>query len=190
MLVCLLLLMPESAAAATLSAPLPDLVGAVDFTLATGKEASFDFGQGLSSIQNVRIEAEAQVFAHEVDVCGTVSSVIPTASFSRRPLLGIRPRCRGPQRPRHDPPARPEALSDSRRAPCARRVASLRTDDRGVGGSTGSYFETTLSELAADALAGVAFLRSRHGIDPAKVGVIGCSQGALLAAIAATRSDS
>jgi hypothetical protein len=68
-------------------------------------------------------------------------------------------------------------------------IASLRCDDRGVGGSTGSYFESTLSDLAADALAGVEFLRKKERIDPEKVGVIGNSQGAMLGAIAASQSD-
>ena len=68
-------------------------------------------------------------------------------------------------------------------------IATLRCDDRGVGGSTGSYFETTISDLADDALAGVEFLRKRAGIDPLKVGVIGNSEGAMVGAIAASRSD-
>ena len=68
-------------------------------------------------------------------------------------------------------------------------IASLRCDDRGVGGSTGSYFESTLSDLAADALAGVEFMRKRVEIDPNKVGVIGNSQGAMVGAIAASQSD-
>jgi hypothetical protein len=71
-LVAFLSFLPGTGFAASFSAPLPDLVGVVDFTLTTGKEASFDFGQPFSSIQNVWIEVEAQVFAHEFDVCGTV----------------------------------------------------------------------------------------------------------------------
>lgn len=68
-------------------------------------------------------------------------------------------------------------------------IGTLRCDDRGVGGSTGSYFETPISDLAADALAGVELLRQRTGVDPQKVGVIGISEGAVVGAIAASRSD-
>ena len=68
-------------------------------------------------------------------------------------------------------------------------IATLRWDDRGVGGSTGSYFDASVSDLAADALAGVEFLRRRPRVDPAKVGVIGNSQGAEVGAIAASRSE-
>jgi len=66
-------------------------------------------------------------------------------------------------------------------------IATLRCDDRGVGESTGSYFEATIQDLASDALAGVAFLKQRVAIDPKKVGVIGISEGAMVGAIAASR---
>jgi len=71
-LVALLSFLPGTALGVSFSAPLPELVGVVDFTLTTGTEASFDFGQRFSSIENVWIEVEAHVFAHEFDVCGTV----------------------------------------------------------------------------------------------------------------------
>jgi pimeloyl-ACP methyl ester carboxylesterase len=69
-----------------------------------------------------------------------------------------------------------------------RGLAVLRVDDRGVGASTGSLADATLDDLAADALAGVAFLKSRKDIDGARIGLIGHSEGAVAASIAAARA--
>jgi pimeloyl-ACP methyl ester carboxylesterase len=69
-----------------------------------------------------------------------------------------------------------------------RGIAVLRMDDRGVGGSTGNVISSTEEDLTADALAGVAFLKSRKEIDGARIGLLGHSEGALVAALAASRS--
>jgi len=68
-------------------------------------------------------------------------------------------------------------------------IAVLRADDRGVGGSTGSIVTSTTKELAQDALAGVAFLQTRSEIDPKHIGLVGHSEGANVASIAATQSS-
>lgn len=68
-------------------------------------------------------------------------------------------------------------------------IAILRVDDRGVGKSTGSKFAASLSDLAKDAIAGVAFLKAQPNIDSKRVGLIGHSLGAILAPIAAAQSD-
>ncbi len=67
-------------------------------------------------------------------------------------------------------------------------IAVLRTDDRGVGGSGGSLSECNSETLAQDALAEVAFLRARSEIAASKVGLIGHSEGGLIAPIAASES--
>lgn len=64
-------------------------------------------------------------------------------------------------------------------------IALLRTDDRGVGGSGGDSFDATLTDLVVDAAASVAFLARQGEIDPKGIGLLGASQGALLAAQAA-----
>ena len=69
-----------------------------------------------------------------------------------------------------------------------RGIAVLRVDDRGVGGSTGSVSNSTSENFAGDVLAGVAFLKRRTEIDPKKIGLIGHSEGGLIAPIAAARS--
>jgi pimeloyl-ACP methyl ester carboxylesterase len=67
-------------------------------------------------------------------------------------------------------------------------IAVLRTDDRGVGGSTGDPRTATTEDLVGDTLAGVAFLKSRKDIDARRIGLIGHSEGGLIAPLAATRS--
>ncbi len=65
----------------------------------------------------------------------------------------------------------------------------LRVDDRGVGGSTGSIASSTTEDFAGDALAGIEFLKGRKEVDPAKIGLIGHSEGGLIAPLAASRSS-
>lgn len=67
-------------------------------------------------------------------------------------------------------------------------IAVLRVDDRGVGDSEGSVSSSTSLDFASDVLAGVEFLKNREEIDPAKIGLIGHSEGGLIAPIAATQS--
>ena len=69
-----------------------------------------------------------------------------------------------------------------------RGIAVLRMDDRGVGGSTGNVLASTEDDFTDDALAGVAFLRSRKEIDSARIGLVGHSEGGMVAALAASRS--
>jgi uncharacterized protein len=67
-------------------------------------------------------------------------------------------------------------------------TATLRADDRGVGGSTGDAANATTLDLVGDALAGVAYLKSRSEIDRKRIGLVGHSEGANIASIAATQS--
>lgn len=68
-------------------------------------------------------------------------------------------------------------------------IAVLRYDDRGVGGSTGSTPGSTTADFAEDALAGLARLSERADVDPDRVGLVGHSEGAVAATLAASRSD-
>ncbi len=65
--------------------------------------------------------------------------------------------------------------------------ATLRADDRGVGGSGGSKLACTLDELSADVEACFRCLREEEGIRTDQVGLLGHSGGALLAALVAAR---
>jgi uncharacterized protein len=68
-----------------------------------------------------------------------------------------------------------------------RGIAVLRVDDRGVGGSTGSREAATTADYASDALAAVTFLKSRPEIDSRRIGLIGHSEGGLVAPMTAAR---
>ena len=70
-----------------------------------------------------------------------------------------------------------------------RGIAVLRVDDRGVGGTGGKPGESTIEDHAGDALTGVAYLKSRSDIDPKKIGLIGHSEGGLVAPAAAVKSS-
>ena len=67
-------------------------------------------------------------------------------------------------------------------------VAVLRVDDRGVGGSTGNISASTSEDFAGDVLAGVEFLKARKEIDPKQIGLIGHSEGGLIAPMVAAGS--
>ncbi len=69
-----------------------------------------------------------------------------------------------------------------------RGIAVLRLDDRGVGGSTGSTSASTSDDFAGDVLAGVAFLKTRSEIDPRHIGLMGHSEGGIIAPMVAARS--
>ena len=70
-----------------------------------------------------------------------------------------------------------------------RGIAVLRYDDRGVGQSTGTFATATTPDFASDALAAVAYLKTRDDVNPAGIGLAGHSEGGVVAPIAAARSD-
>jgi pimeloyl-ACP methyl ester carboxylesterase len=67
-------------------------------------------------------------------------------------------------------------------------IAVLRVDDRGVGGSTGSTPQSTTADFVEDVLTGVEYLKGRKEINPAKIGLMGHSEGGIIAPWAASRS--
>ncbi len=69
-----------------------------------------------------------------------------------------------------------------------RGILVLRTDDRGVGGSSGSYYNATMDDLAGDARAAAEFLKAQPEVDPRRVGLIGMGEGATVAARASAAS--
>ncbi len=62
-----------------------------------------------------------------------------------------------------------------------RGIAVLRYDDRGVGRSKGDFASATSEDVAADAWAVWQALSARPGIDAKRVGLIGHSEGGLIA---------
>ncbi|MGC1905105.1 MAG: alpha/beta hydrolase [Candidatus Acidiferrum sp.] len=68
-------------------------------------------------------------------------------------------------------------------------IAVLRFDKRGIGKSTGSYEDATTADFASDAEAAFAFLKTKKEIDPRKIGIIGHSEGGIIASMIASRSN-
>ena len=79
------------------------------------------------------------------------------------------------------------AISDSL---VSQGIAVLRFDKRGNGRSTGNFDTATTLDLAADVEAGLAFLRNREDIRADEIGLLGHSEGGLIAPIVATRHKS
>ncbi len=69
----------------------------------------------------------------------------------------------------------------------ARGIAVLRVDDRGVGDSTGleTLEQATTFDFADDVRAQVAYLRTRSEIDPARISIVGHSEGGIIAPLVA-----
>lgn len=68
-----------------------------------------------------------------------------------------------------------------------RGFAVLRYDDRGFGKSTGRFSTATTSDFARDAEGALNYLRKREEIDPAKIGLLGHSEGGIIAPMIAVR---
>ncbi len=68
-------------------------------------------------------------------------------------------------------------------------IAVLRVDDRGIGGTDIGSLSVTSENFAEDVLAGVNFLKQRKEIDPKMIGLIGHSEGGMIAPMVAARSN-
>lgn len=67
-------------------------------------------------------------------------------------------------------------------------IAVLRFDDRGVGQSTGDFKTATTADFATDVESAIAYLKTRKEINPNKIGLIGHSEGGIIAPMVASRS--
>lgn len=69
-------------------------------------------------------------------------------------------------------------------------IAVLRFDDRGVAKSQGDFKKATIEDFSSDVESAIAYLKTRKEIDSKKIGLIGHSEGGIIAPlIAAKRSD-
>ncbi|MCS0615632.1 lysophospholipase [Massilia kyonggiensis] len=71
-----------------------------------------------------------------------------------------------------------------------RGIAVLRYDKRGVGQSTGDFAKASFTDYVADAEAALGFLKSRPEIAAGRVGLVGHSEGGLVAPLIAARDPS
>ena len=67
-------------------------------------------------------------------------------------------------------------------------IAVLRCDDRGVGKSTGNFGKATDTDFVEDTLAAMAYLRGCPEIDSQHIGLLGHSEGGIIAPRAAVKS--
>lgn len=68
-------------------------------------------------------------------------------------------------------------------------IAVLRVDDRGVAKSTGKFADATTFDFAEDVMAGIDYLKSRPEVNKTRIGLIGHSEGGIIAPIVATKSS-
>lgn len=67
-------------------------------------------------------------------------------------------------------------------------IAVLRYDDRGVGQSTGDFKSATSADFATDVESAITFLKTRKEINKKKIGLVGHSEGGLIAPMVASKS--
>jgi pimeloyl-ACP methyl ester carboxylesterase len=67
-------------------------------------------------------------------------------------------------------------------------IAVLRADNRGTAKSSGVFATATTADFATDTEAGIAYLKTRKEVDPHRIGLIGHSEGGLIAPMIAARS--
>ncbi|MEP6684822.1 MAG: alpha/beta fold hydrolase [Parafilimonas sp.] len=63
----------------------------------------------------------------------------------------------------------------------------LRVDDRGIGNSSGNFAASTTADFANDVKASVDYLKTRHEVNDKKVGLLGHSEGAMIAPMVASQ---
>lgn len=68
-------------------------------------------------------------------------------------------------------------------------IAVLRYDDRGVGRSTGNFNNATTADFADDAEAAVAYIQSRPDLNKLAIGLVGHSEGGMIAPMVAARNN-
>lgn len=70
------------------------------------------------------------------------------------------------------------------------KIAVLRFDDRGTAESTGNIAGATSQDFATDVEAAVKYLKTRNEVDKNKIGLIGHSEGGIIAPIVASKNNS
>lgn len=68
-------------------------------------------------------------------------------------------------------------------------IAVLRYDDRGTAKSTGNHTTATSADFARDVISALEYLKSRKEINPNQIGLIGHSEGGLIAPMVVNKTD-
>ncbi len=85
-------------------------------------------------------------------------------------------------------PANRDAMLPFARFLIRRGMAVLAYDKRGVGGSTGDWNTASFEDLASDVVAAFEYMKTRHNIDSAQIGLLGVSQAGWIMPLAAVRA--
>lgn len=67
-------------------------------------------------------------------------------------------------------------------------IGVLRFDDRGQGASTGDFGSATTEDFSKDVMSAIAYLKTRKDIDKKNIGLIGHSEGGIIAPLAANQT--
>jgi pimeloyl-ACP methyl ester carboxylesterase len=67
-------------------------------------------------------------------------------------------------------------------------IGVLRFDDRGNGESTGDFGNATTEDFSKDVLSAITYLKTRNDVDIKNIGLIGHSEGGIIAPLAANNS--
>tara|TARA_R110002073_G_scaffold14554_1_gene59259 strand:+ start:27710 stop:29143 length:1434 start_codon:yes stop_codon:yes gene_type:complete len=67
-------------------------------------------------------------------------------------------------------------------------IGVLRFDDRGIGKSTGDFGNATTEDFSKDVLSAITYLKTRNDVDLKHIGLIGHSEGGIIAPLAANNS--
>ncbi len=68
-------------------------------------------------------------------------------------------------------------------------IAVLRVDDRDMGKTTGDFNTSTSADFAKDVEAGITYLKSRSDVDAGNIGLIGHSEGGMIAPMVAVKTN-
>lgn len=69
-----------------------------------------------------------------------------------------------------------------------RGILVLRSDDRGMGKSTGNFNAATTADFATDVEAAISYLKLREDVNPKRIGLIGHSEGGIIAPMVAAKN--
>lgn len=128
------------------------------------------------------MDAEFRNYKADISLAGTITYPSDTGSYPAVVLVsGSGPQNRDEEIMGHKPFA---VLADYL---TRKGIAVLRYDDRGVAKSGGSYAGATSADFGDDAEAGVEYLKTLDFVNPSKIGIIGHSEGGLIAFMLAAR---
>ena len=157
-------------------------------TVAVTANAEYDDGAATTTRARIAEEVRFRGASEEVTLAGTLTRPAFVAQGLRLPAVvlihGSGPNDRDETLYGHKPFRMLAEVFNSA------GYAVLRYDKRGVGESSGSLRGATLIDYAADAEAAFDYLRSRPDIDGSRIGLLGHSEGGMIAPlIAARRND-